>query len=386
MVCSASVPQRCPYGSDAQHYSTFEEAEKVWQSTLTEQYGALPSVKRFPLSERDHSLAHRLDDMTDDDFQNFVNASGKNYQEAEKVLTDRAAETAEWRSHLDAVNPFDRSDGRSSRCCDKETYESMFRDFTSYRDRTAFMVEALNESPHFHPSYIVRNFPNVGEAFLVHTDQPNSDTWVRRRADTVGGSDVGLLAMQDLMKADERPFFADDAYSTMEHMKSHGVTSEDVTRARRNALGHSGAMYRGTVWESRIRNDFARDHIKDFTVVNSKGQYENKDRDWQVVNLDGLIVRQNKMVPSEILEIKSAASEQGWENGSIPVSYRAQTLYYLNATGLERAHIRVLVNDSRTIDRTIEKNDEIRPGTGITMDRYITDRVQPWFEERTRNR
>ncbi len=139
-----------------------------------------------------------------------------------------------------------------------------------------------------------------------------------------------------------------------------------------------GPLYRGTVWEERIRNIYAEAH-PEYRVFSAEAQYLVPERPWQMVNLDGVIAEASSGVPKGILEIKTGGLSSKWEKG-IPLSYRGQMLYYLNACGLEFAEVRALVNDSEVHEFRLYADDEVAPGSGLTMEEYIQKRVQPWFE------
>lgn len=377
LICSASSPERCKYGVDAKHFESTEEALAVWEEELSETYGSFnvsskvvtpsnPKVKQEFFSSFEGMDFHKI--------QSFANSSKENFKILGEVIDERVEGAKQLSINIAEINPYSDS---STRKCDRETYSSIMRSFNDYKDRTAELVDAHTESK-FYKSLVEDADPDfINNAEKVASLVPNTQEWLDNRANYVGGSDVGILAIHDFMKNDEKPFYADSALKNIESSKQgNGATSiiglhGDYTR--------QGPAYRGTVWEPRIRDSYAEDH-PEFRVLNVKGQYKNKNREWQQVNFDGILIKDGETEPSGVLEIKTASDGKSWDNG-IPVSYRAQTLYYLNATGLKFADVRVVINDHETRDFRINAHEEIVPGSGIDMETYINKRVKPWFDE-----
>lgn len=380
LVCSASTPEKCHYGANAEHYGDLQEANSVWQGSLSEKYGTFSTSKNPVTVKRQKTkakFAKEFESMEFEDIQEFADASADNHKIVDEIINDRANEAVVIKRKLDEVNPYQVSD--STRKCDKETYAEMLRDANDYRDRTAELVEAHTESRFYKPLAVSSDPDNIGSAIKVQSLVPNSSEWIMNRSNVIGGSDVGLLVMKDFMKPSERPYYADGALARVEKMKSSGVSVSDIDKIKADSHGRVGAMYRGTVWEPRVRDSYVADN-PDVDVIDTKGQYAHSDRPWQQINVDGLIVPKGSDTPVGILEVKTAASDKGWET-DVPVSYRAQTLYYLNATGLEYADVRVLVNDKDIIDRRVYANEPIHSATSVTMEEYVNNRVSPWFDK-----
>ena len=382
LVCSASAPDKCHYGADAKHYDNIESASSEWEKELAGTYGTFSVVKNTVSSKQKNKedFMLKFDGMPFDEIQDFTDSSKTNFEIVDEIINDRVDESRIFKDNLNAVKPYDND---SDRKCDEVTYASMVREYNDYRDRTAELVEAYTESKFYEPKTTNIDPERIKNALKIKSLAPNTKEWIENRSNFVGGSDVGLLAMNDFLNEKEIPFYAKSALERVEQMKSEGVNSSDINKIQEDANGRAGAMYRGTVWESRIRDSYVDDH-PEYDVINTKSQYANADREWQQVNVDGVIVPTGSSVPEGILEIKTSSNESDWTNG-IPVGYRAQTLYYLNATGLKYADVRVLVNDNKVIDHRIFADEEIVKGSGVNIESYINDRVKPWFEN-MRNR
>lgn len=378
LKCSAATPEACRYGVDSPHYDSVEKAMSAWEDQLTEEYGSFSTVvsKKSDVDKAKEDFVKNFNSWSFDELQSFVDASEDNHRIVDEVIVDRMEETRRYKADLDAVNPYKGGD----RGCDRETYKLMTREYNDFRDRTAELVEAHTESRFYSSIVIDKDFEKIGTAVKTHSYEPNTTQWLNNRVNSVGGSDVGTLAMNDFLSDKERPFYAKSAMNTIEKTKVNGYSEADIKFNQDTQRERIGAMYRGTVWEARVRDSYANDH-PEYTVINTKNQYAHKDRPWQQVNFDGLLCQPGSTVPEGILEIKTASRNDDWADGAIPVGYRAQVLYYLHTTGLKFAEVRVLVNDNEIIDRRIEADEDIVPGSGVTANKYIEERVAPWFKD-----
>ena len=288
-----------------------------------------------------------------------------------KALDATIAERVEvTRHHTQRLAELDPYNAEFVHSCDTSTFKTLRHDVNDFRDRTAQMVEAVESSPlRTHRYSDIPDDSHVGKAVKIHTYEPNTLPWLRERFDTVGGSDVAALVMVDFH--DDSPW-KDAAFHRVERSKMTMPTSEQSFEQHR-----TGALYRGTVWESRIRDEYAADHPEE-KVYLAKSQYQSPQYAWQRVNLDGVLSRQSNGRPDGVLEIKTGSSLRAWSQG-IPVGYRAQMLYYLNATGLDYAVVRAKINDSEAKDFELRRDDEIVVGSGLNMQTYIDRRVAPWF-------
>jgi len=112
---------------------------------------------------------------------------------------------------------------------------------------------------------------------------------------------------------------------------------------------------RGHYLEPAIASWFADQHPE--WHVFETGTWTHRSRDWQLTNPDRLIREQPlpgvlpvgwyDLEVSSLLEIKTDADGTGWGKpgtDEIPVYYRTQVQWYLDALGLQRAYIAVLTS------------------------------------------
>lgn len=363
--CSANV-RDCKY----QHFESLDEAYSAIETEMTAQGRDIVSIRKKPKSKapvRREDLAGSLEKVA---------STKTGLQRIESTIDSRLAVTERYVQALDNRDPLNPN---AEQPVKKTVYGELKKRLNAYRDRTAQLVEATENSPHKTHVYVDQDLERVGAAHSVAKFEPNTREWLEARQDTVGGSDVGALAENDLTADEDKTYWMKRNIQSAINSKIMTVTDETVAKSRRLGLGGRGPLYRGTVWEDRIRNDFAKDH-PELTVINSKNQYANEKRPWQQVNVDGILSSDGGKTPEGILEIKTGGAPASWANG-VPISYRAQTLYYLNATGLKYAKIRVCLNDTDHRDFTLKADDEIKIGSGVTMEKYIQNRVGPWNRE-----
>ena len=369
LICEAKTPDACLYGSDAPHFGTKEEASEQWQKDLKNTFGSIP-VKRRKTRK---NILTNYEEMTTESLIDFADESFANYQVVESIIDERLKYTEDRFSSLARINPY----LNESSACPKGVYKSLIRDFNSYRDKTAELVEVSLESKFYVPSYtVLDNPPYVGKAVLTESRVQQTAEWVKERYNTLGGSDVGVLASIDFTENPSGLMRA--SIKGLEKSKIIPPTEEDLNK-HFGKPQRKGAMYRGSVWESRIRNDYAKDHLE-MKVYDVEGQYLHPERSWQKVNFDGVISDREDGHPTGILEIKTGSDAQAWSDGP-PLNYRAQTLYYLNTTDLEYADIRAVINDNEVIEYRLHKDEEVAAGAGINMETYIQQRVIPWFDD-----
>lgn len=116
----------------------------------------------------------------------------------------------------------------------------------------------------------------------------------------------------------------------------------------------SGVLFRGHQWEPALLAYFAATYKKKVGV--SKATWRGREK-VQVVNVDGIILDDDGN-PEGIVECKTSSREWTWQWG-VPIGYRAQTLWYLNATGLKYAYV-VVRFDSGSFDiHKIEAGDTV---------------------------
>lgn len=384
LPCTAAVGN-CRYGSEQEHFKDFATAQRNYEKTLAGENQPFSTHKRAtPVDDREKFFTPRLkklDERLEKKGYDAVMAYAASSPQAHKAL-DSLIEARAWKSmrsfeRLEKLNPF------SASCKSPVTYASykkLKQELDAYKDSTAVMVEAHLASPYYRSEAIEKDFPSIGNVKQVASYVHGESAWYTSRFDTIGGSDVGKLALHDFTAPDKVKPYDKKNYEELVTSKSAMVTPEQIQKSiDASELSRKGSLYRGSIWEDRIRDQYSREH-PELKVYKTKGQYASKDRDWVRVNFDGLVSDREDGKPNGILEIKTGADPADWAEG-VPLKYRAQTLYYLNATGFEYADVRVNLNDGDSMEFRLYSTDDVSPGTGITMNDYFTKRISPWFEE-----
>lgn len=362
----------CPFGDmETEHYDSLEAAQAAFEASQAPKSLASHS-KNIPLTP---ALLQRVELMSYEEMEEYMATSPQHHTLMDKVIEARAEEAKNWGERLAEIDPFKHPDSS----CDKTTFKNLKREFNEYKDQTAMLVEAHLQSPHYSPLYENRDWDQVGTAVMVTTHEPNTREWLEARYDSVGGSDVANLVVMDHADPDSIMYWDRKAMESTEKSKLQLPTDEEVAkRSHLSFESRGGALYRGTMWEDRSRDQFVKDH-PDLKVYNTKHQYANSRRPWQQVNFDGLLSDRADGVPNGILELKTSNDPDKWTAGP-PLNYRAQVLYYLNATGLDYAKIGVNLNDGEFRYYTLHRNDAVAPGKyDKPMETYIQERVDPWF-------
>lgn len=366
--CSANTPESCHYGG--RHFENLDEAYDSIEKEMVSKGMAFTPIKK----SKSKASAH-IEPTDVKGSLEKVCSTERGLAQVQEVINTRLSMTERY---VDAMDMRDPNNPEAEQPVRKNVYSELRKRFNSYRDRTAQLVEAEDNSPHVVRAYHDEDLDRVGLVTTTTSFEPNSREWLEARQDTLGGSDVGVIAVNDFASEDELTYWDRRGLDRVVESKTVALTEESLAKSRKLSLGGSGPLYRGTVWENRIRNDFAKDHPK-LQVINTKNQYAREDRPWQQINVDGILSSRSDGKPDGILEIKTSGAPSTWANG-VPLSYRAQTLYYLNATGLKYAKVRVLINDTESRDFTLHANDEVAKGSGVTMSQYIDSRLYPWLE------
>jgi len=375
-ACSAQTPENCKFsiisGDTVAHYETKEEAENSLQDQLSEKYGTLTTTKvaRNKKTSVRNSFIKELEKKSVSEIVDFVNESAANYKQVNKIIEDRILKTRQRNEAIKRVE--------ERKLIDPKTVKSHKRDYDDYRNLTAELVEATNDSRFLNSKVDSWTEKNIGIAVNSESHPAHSREWYEARYNTIGGSDVGTLA--SIHFEEEPAGYTKAGYSKIVKTKTNAFTDEDFKKENDLKFAQrKGALYRGTVWEDRIRENYAEEH-PERKVYSVEGQFSHPEREWQQVNFDGLISDREDGVPNGILEIKTGSNSDIWKNG-VPNNYRAQTLYYLNTTGLEYADVRALINDNEVFEYRLHKDDEVVPGSGVNMEEYITKTVEPWFND-----
>lgn len=323
-------------------------------------------------------LDKRLESADYAEALDYANSSRENYGDLSALIAMRARQSPGLYERVNDCNP---KNPDAQRPISNKNFTLLKREFGAYRDQTAFLIEAKIQSKFYTSKTIpLDETKPIGKA-VPATQFPQSDPrWYTQRYDSIGGSDVGARVLQDYVPEDELTNFDKLYISKVEKSKLVPLTSEEIAkRTNTQDPSRKGPLYRGTVWEDYIRDGYAEDH-PELTVYDTKGQYFGNGDTRQRVNFDGILSDREDKQPNGILEIKTGGVPETWEDG-VPVTYRAQTLYYLHSTGFDFADVRVVLNDGDVRDYRLHRDDEVYPGSGVKMSDYIRDRVTPWFEE-----
>lgn len=166
----------------------------------------------------------------------------------------------------------------------------------------------------------------LGNATKTLTLPDNTPEWHEQRRKGIGGSDIGAILGVSPWNS------RDDIFK----LKTGQVMPEEQKSG-------SGALWRGSTWENRIASMFAQKNPQKL-LVHCKSSWVNNERPHQFANLDGLIYDPETGKLDSILEIKTSSTPHSWEDG-VPKYYRMQVLWYMDAFGLKKGVVAVLLDD-----------------------------------------
>lgn len=150
-----------------------------------------------------------------------------------------------------------------------------------------------------------------------------SPEWHEARAKGIGGSEIATIL--GLSPYDSR--FA------LWHRKRGEIGQVEETPA----------MEWGNRLEDAVICKWVDEHGRD--VLTHPGTYCHKDRPWQIANPDGLTIDGDvEVIEAKTSHVPWAWGPSGGGGGDIPVHYLAQTIWYLDTLGLQRAHVAVLID------------------------------------------
>lgn len=222
-----------------------------------------------------------------------------------------------------------------------------------YKDDTAPLVVALEElrteRDKANGSYNEYIGDTLGTARKVASFPSGSREWLEARQSGIGGSDVGAI-----MKVG-KPEWRQANYDRVYISKTQPISDEMVAAQAANNSEYTGAFGRGNAWEEAIFREFAENH-PELLVKHNKDSWVAEHSSVHSANIDGLICDLDG-TPSGILEIKTSSDAREWENG-VPAGYRAQTLWYMSAFGLDHAIVAVLIDDHDYREYRIDADPE----------------------------
>lgn len=158
---------------------------------------------------------------------------------------------------------------------------------------------------------------------LLGSWEQGSPEWHAARASRLGGSDMAAVLGRSPWVSPYRLW----------NLKAGRVTDGPST----------AAQSRGHYLEDGIRRWWA-DQNPEFEV-HTGGTYTHVERDYQLANPDGLLVKDGK--PVGVLEIKTDGQDDPdtWGKSgtdAVPLYYRTQIAWYMDTLGLPVAHVAVL--------------------------------------------
>lgn len=168
---------------------------------------------------------------------------------------------------------------------------------------------------------------------LVGSFEPGSSAWHAARSHGIGGSEIAAVLGLS-------PF--ESAFSLW-HRKCGLIAPVQET----------DVMYWGRALEPAICDEYARRRPGQIIVPAST--YQGTGRPWQIVNPDRFAILPDGTV--EVVEAKTSRDADGWGaegTGAVPIYYRAQVRWYLDALGLRTARIAVLISGSDYREYVVE--------------------------------
>lgn len=361
--CSKKADE-CIYtgiGGFNNHFETLEEATKEKHKLFKNQFTWFGLRNHYSQTKHDKKVEQLTDVIPykkDKELRSFINSSRANFRVASDIIVKRV---------------------EAKRRTEK------------YRNYTARMVDFYVNSDFYNDFTKLYKSDRLGRAVKIDDSQLDNKVL----AETLAATDLAILAEYDCAGKDDsvKPEWLVNDFNDFKErrlVKHSSILNNPSRKAHKSKenkqQGKYGtskqsfdAMYRGTVWERKIRNDFALDN-PDLTVYHVEGRFRNSDELWQLGLFDGLFSDREDKVPSGILEIKTAKDKKNWSKG-VPINYRTQVLFYLHITNLDKAIVRVLINERETKDYTIYRDDELVPGSNVNMSLYIQDRVVPLLRE-----
>lgn len=204
----------------------------------------------------------------------------------------------------------------------------------------------------------------LGSAVFLANYDSNSPEWLQLRKTGLGGSDVGAVLGVSPWTS---PF-------ALWAKKLNKIPDD---------FAPSEAMEWGTLLEPVILERFARQH-PELTIYTNCGTWAHKDRPWQLANPDAIALNKDTGEFS-IIEIKTSRYEDEWneKTGEVPLTYRAQILWYMDTFGFKKATAVALFSGSKCREFEILADDFEMKSNLVAAEQfmdYVTKDVQPDFD------
>lgn len=242
-----------------------------------------------------------------------------------------------------------------------------------YDDRCARKAGELAEN-----SGIIKEYTGdlLAGAHVVAKTEEGSPEWHRARRFGLGGSSIsGALGLHWKSRPGSPVFMEqeeiDSKWTSMAVEKSADLTPSEIN----DANPKTGAAYRGHLWEPALLVHYAVTTGKHVAVTKNTWC---SDVTFQRVNLDGLILNPSTGEVEGILECKTALRRWLWQDG-VPVNYRAQVAWYLNAFQLPYADVIVRYEDGDMDIFRINAEDSIADSSDtLPIGSYINGLNERW--------
>lgn len=206
---------------------------------------------------------------------------------------------------------------------------------------------------------------------LAHVEEGSVD-WLNLRKRGLGGSQILAAAGFELGSNGKLKRMSEKsrAYALADLLedKATPAVEEDV------APSGSGAAWRGHVWEPALLAQYQKDN-PDTTVAVGKATWKGT-RDHEVINVDGIALDAEGN-PTHLIECKNSDAAHKWENG-VPFEYRAQQLYYLEATGLPFSDVIARVDGKTQVHRIMRGESIDGTENGVTISDLNDELADTW--------
>lgn len=163
----------------------------------------------------------------------------------------------------------------------------------------------------------------LGTATYLGEAEGGTVEWHKLRQNGVGGSQILDVAGLEIGGNGHLKVKSDSGvqYGLQDLLTEKTDDAEDLVSET------TDAAERGHLWEP-VLLDIYRRHTGANVVIGKQTWRGNHP--WQVVNVDGIIL-DDEGNPVGLVECKNSNSDKTWEFG-VPLKFRAQLLYYLDAT------------------------------------------------------
>jgi len=172
-------------------------------------------------------------------------------------------------------------------------------------------------------------------------DRSNIRSWLAARRTGITGTDVAAILGMSSYKS-----------ALGVYLDKLGEIEDD---------GASEAAEWGLRLEPAIAEKFQASH-SELSVLPSPGVLANRDRRWQVVNVDRLAIRAGEPRP-RVVEIKTSnqwlSGEWDHEAELAPASALLQTHHEMAVTGANRAHLVALIGGQHYVEFLIDRDEEM---------------------------